>query len=77
MTVNPLTNLFDRGSPFQSGPLFSGWIELVQQPRTDAELLTVCTSIQRGSPLGTPACQRRTAERLGLESTLRPRGRPR
>jgi putative transposase len=33
-------------------------------------------SIRRGSPLGDGAWTEQTAHRLGVESTLRPRGRP-
>jgi hypothetical protein len=33
-------------------------------------------AIRRGSPLGSQARVEATAWRLGLESTLRPRGRP-
>jgi putative transposase len=32
--------------------------------------------VQRGRPFGHPAWVVRTAKRLDLESTLRPRGRP-
>ena len=46
-------------------------------PQTDAEGAAVRRSIVRGTPLGTEAWTRRTAERLDLESTVRPRGRPR
>src|SRR5207248_196178 len=53
------------------------WLEQVNQPQTDAELEAVRISIQRGRPFGDAAWQKRTAKRLGLESTFRPRGRPR
>jgi putative transposase len=53
------------------------WTEHVNQPQTEAELEAIRVSIQRGRPFGSPAWQRRTATRLGLESTFRPRGRPR
>ena len=45
-------------------------------PQTDAELDALRTAIRRGSPLGGEHWQQRIAKRLGLESTLRPRGRP-
>ena len=35
------------------------------------------TSVRRGCPLGDPAWARGTTERIGLQATLRPRGRPR
>lgn len=53
------------------------WTEHVNQPQTEAELDAIRVSIQRGRPFGSPAWQKRTAKRLGLESTFRPRGRPR
>jgi len=34
-------------------------------------------AVRRGAPYGTPTWRTRTAARLGLESTLRPQGRPR
>lgn len=54
-----------------------GWTSLVNRPQTEAEVQAVRRSIERGAPLGGAFWQRRTAEKLGLQSTLRPRGRPR
>jgi len=53
------------------------WRALVNEPQTEAELDALRTSIQRGRPFGSPAWQKRTAKRLHLEFTFRPRGRPR
>jgi len=53
------------------------WIEQVNRPQTEAELESLRVSIERGQPFGERAWQTRTAKRLGLESTFRPRGRPR
>ncbi len=53
------------------------WPTLVNRPQTEAEVQAVRKSIERGTPLGNAVWQRRTADALGLESTLRPRGRPR
>jgi len=53
------------------------WLAHVNAPQTEAEVAAVRRAIQRGSPFGNPDWQRRLAGRLGLESTLRPRGRPR
>jgi REP-associated tyrosine transposase len=53
------------------------WLDLVNQPQTEAELDAVRTSIQRGRPFGDARWQKQTAQRLGLQSTFRPRGRPR
>jgi putative transposase len=52
------------------------WVKWVNQPQTEAELEAVRRSVARGCPFGAPAWQQRTARRLGLEYTLRPRGRP-
>jgi putative transposase len=54
-----------------------GWLEWVNRPLTTAELEAVRRSVQRGAPYGSPAWCEKTARRLGLEFTLRPRGRPR
>jgi len=54
-----------------------GWVEAVNRPMTDAELEGLRRSVNRGTPWGTATWTRRTAVRLGLEASLRPRGRPR
>jgi hypothetical protein len=51
--------------------------ELVNEAQTEGELEALRRSVQRACPFGDERWQKRTAERLGLESTLRPRGRPR
>ena len=53
------------------------WIEYVNGIETEAELAAVRTSVRRGSPFGSSSWQRQTATSLGLETTLRPLGRPR
>jgi putative transposase len=53
------------------------WTRRVNRPMPHDEEQAVLRSIQRGQPFGTTLWQKRTAGRLGLESTLRPRGRPR
>ena len=53
------------------------WIRRVNQAETAAELESVQHSVTRGTPFGNVSWSRRTASRLGLESSLRPRGRPR
>ena len=58
-------------------PLPSNWLELVQQPQTEAEVEAIRSSIARGSPYGSQPWQKRAARKLHLESSLRPRGRPR
>jgi putative transposase len=52
------------------------WRELVRQPQTEAELASLRHSLMRGAPFGAAHWTADTAHRLGLESTLRPRGRP-
>ncbi len=52
------------------------WVWRVTQPETKAELEALRCSAQRGQPFGNAGWQVRIAKRLGLESTLRPRGRP-
>jgi putative transposase len=58
-------------------PLPRNWAELVNRPQTDAELAAVRHSIVRGAPFGSSDWTRIAARRLGLQSSLRPRGRPR
>jgi putative transposase len=52
------------------------WAEIVNQPQTEAEVNAIRRSILRGCPYGNDDWVQRTAPSLGLESTLRPRGRP-
>jgi putative transposase len=61
------------------GPVPRGpeWIEWVNQPQSEAELKALRECIARGRPHGSARWVRTTATRLGLESSLRPRGRPR
>ncbi|MEX2287019.1 MAG: transposase [Planctomycetaceae bacterium] len=53
-----------------------GWLSLVNRPMTEGELTAIRTSIHRGTPFGTKYWTTRTAGKLGLESSLNPRGRP-
>lgn len=53
------------------------WLQYVNRAETPDELEALRESAQRGTPYGTEKWRLRTAKRLGLESTLRPRGRPR
>lgn len=52
------------------------WAEYVEQPSSEAELVALRRSVCKGSPLGSADWTRRLAGRLGLEFTLRSRGRP-
>jgi putative transposase len=70
----------DQPAPLLAGwplPLPEGWVELVNQPQSTAELDAVRRSLRRSCPFGSPAWQQHLATRLGLGHTLRPRGRPR
>jgi putative transposase len=58
-------------------PLPRNWAALLNRPQTPAEERALRNSLSRNAPFGDPAWQKRTAAALGLESTLRPRGRPR
>jgi len=52
------------------------WAELVDRPLTAKELEAAQRSMRRGTPFGGARWITQTAARLGLQSTLRPRGRP-
>jgi len=53
------------------------WQEYVDEPLTERELERLRESIKRQSPYGRSVWQIQLSKKLGLESTLRPRGRPR
>ncbi len=53
------------------------WTRFVNGVETESELHALRRSVQRESPYGKPDWQLITASTLGLESSLRPRGRPR
>ena len=57
-------------------PRQPGWLEHVNTPQTEAELSAVRRSVNRGNPFGSESWTTQAIRRLGLESTLRPRGRP-
>jgi putative transposase len=61
------------------GPVPRGadWKEWVNRPQTVAESVALRECLVRGRPYGDDRWTRATAKRLGLESSLRPRGRPR
>lgn len=52
------------------------WITQVNCLETGEELEALRTSVQRGRPFGEEAWVKRMAKQFGMESTLRPRGRP-
>ena len=52
------------------------WREHVEQSLTEAEEEAIGRSLTRGTPLGGPEWAQEIAEKLGLASTLRAKGRP-
>jgi putative transposase len=52
------------------------WLATVNAVQTDAELEALRRSVARGAPFGDERWNERIAKRLGLESSLRSRGRP-
>ena len=52
------------------------WIAHVNEPQSEAELAALRHSVARGQPYGSASWTRKVARQLGLEQTLRPRGRP-
>jgi putative transposase len=75
----PLRSMKSAPAILSAGPtkLPKGWTAIVNRPQREADEQAVRKCIQRGSPFGGDRWKAATAERLGLESTLRPRGRPR
>ncbi len=55
----------------------AGWLDHVNSPQTEAEMAAIRHSVARGNPYGDERWTARVVKRLGLETTLRPRGRPR
>ena len=72
-------------APFREVPLLDAlpvrrpadWLEYVNKAISHEEVEAVRQSIKRGAPFGHATWVRDIARRLGLESALRPRGRPR
>jgi hypothetical protein len=71
--------LGDRPAWYDEGPVKRGrdWPSYVAQPQTDVDLVALRRSAERGAPYGSDRWQERMTGLLGLESTLRSRGRPR
>lgn len=53
------------------------WLRHVNQPQSEAEELALRACIARGKPFGSKQWTTKVARQLNLQSTLRPRGRPR
>lgn len=58
-------------------PRRKDWLDWVNMPLTKAEQEAMSQCINRGQPYGKEKWAKRIAKQLGIESTLRPRGRPR
>ena len=60
------------------GPVLlpANWVKVVNAAQTEAELEALRRSVARGSPYGRAGWVEAVVERLGLQSTIRPRGRP-
>ena len=52
------------------------WLDIVNQPQSADEAAAVKRHIERSRPYGQPGWTQRMAATLGLEQSLRPRGRP-
>jgi len=59
-------------------PRGASWVEEVNAvAHNDGELIRLRRSVERGTPFGSEGWSARAAGAMGLESTIRPRGRPR
>jgi REP-associated tyrosine transposase len=58
-------------------PFPDEWASEVNRPETQGEFDDLRVAIRRGRPFGSTEWTLRVAKELGIESTLRPRGRPR
>jgi putative transposase len=65
--------LYGHEGPLPRGPDWGAW---VNRALTSGETEALRRCVTRGTPYGPPAWVEKTARRLGLEATLRPRGRP-
>src|SRR5258708_6731746 len=52
------------------------WVDHLNAPQTEAELMALRRSVTRGSPFGEQSWCDRAVRELSLESTVRPHGRP-
>ena len=71
-------NADNDGPKLTAGPLSlpRQWRKAVNRAQTEAEVEVLRRCVQRGQPYGSESWVRRTASALGLESTLKARGRP-
>jgi putative transposase len=55
----------------------ASWLDHVNKPQTEAEVERLRESLRRGRPYGSPVWKEDAAQRLGVEASLHPLGRPR
>ena len=81
----PWSSLCQRRSPspnprppltLPQGGLPADWLGYVNRPQNEEELDVIRRCVQRGAPFGRQEWVKRFAKETGLDSTLRPRGRP-
>jgi putative transposase len=53
------------------------WTKWINKPQSEAELTSLRESVNRGRPFGSEVWTQALVTRLGLQSSIRPRGRPR
>ena len=53
------------------------WASYIDKPQNDRDIEMLKRSVERQTPFGDDKWQRTISKIFGLESTLRPRGRPR
>ena len=63
----------------RNGPVIRprNWKQRVNQAESEREVEAMRRSVNRGAPCGSDRWVKLTAKRLGLEFSIRPRGRPR
>jgi putative transposase len=58
-------------------PRSPNWLARVNEPLSEQDLAAIRNAAQRGCPFGESSWVESTTRRLNMESTIRPRGRPR
>lgn len=61
----------------RGGPGVAGWVERVNRPMTGAGMASKKRRVERGTPCGGEEWSTETPRRLGLEASMRSRGRQR
>ena len=67
-----------RGPRVEAGPVArpESWLEWVNGTMEETDVQRIRQSVNRNAPFGSEGWTAVTAERLGLEASLRPIGRP-